>query len=551
MSRKIYDYKKCFELAKQCTSSSEMEKLNASAYNVARNNNWIADYHWFVRKLHTPYTYDEVYEIAKKYNCSSDFQKGDGSAYGKARANGWIKDYSWFIVKQHAPYTREQCFAVAKRYKSRLELAKGNVGVYQAALNHHWLDDYTWFESNQKPFNYWTKERVLEESKNYKTRGEFHDKNGTAYGKARTKGWLDEFTWLKDERIDFSNDKIDCVYSYEFKKKNSVYVGRTLTRRVKERHNEHLTTTTDAVFLFAKENGVSAPKMIILEDNLTLAEGVKKEGYYLEYYRKAGWHLLNRSKTGGIGLLAKNKWTKAKCYEEALKYKSRGDFAISNGGAYDVARRKGWLDDYTWFDVKQRPSGYWNDYENCYNAALNCQTISEFIKEYSAAYVWAKNNGWLKSYTWFLPPTRVKRWEYDACLLIAKEYKTQSEFRKNEPQAYSAAKRHSWLDSFDWLICQSKKPKGYWNYDHCYEEAKKYKSSSEFQKKNQTAWVSARKNKWLRDYSWFSNPNIKWTYDKCKRLASMTTGRYDFRIKFLGAYEASLRNKWLNDFFPN
>ena len=196
-----------------------MKNLNGSAYNVALKKHWLGDYHWFVRKQHTPYTYEEVFEIALEYNCSSDFQKGNGSAYGKARQKGWIKDYTWFTVKQHAPYTREQCFAVAKNYKSRLELAKGNVGVYQAALNHHWLDDYTWFESRQKPFNYWTKERVLEESKKYKTRGEFHDKNGTAYGKARTKGWLDECTWLKDERIDFSNDKIDCVYAYEFKER--------------------------------------------------------------------------------------------------------------------------------------------------------------------------------------------------------------------------------------------------------------------------------------------------------------------------------------------
>ena len=219
MSRKLYDYDACLAIARQCSSSTEMKNLNGSAYNVALKKHWLGDYHWFVRKQHTPYTYEEVFEIALEYNCSSDFQKGNGSAYGKARQKGWIKDYTWFTVKQHAPYTREQCFAVAKNYKSRLELAKGNVGVYQAALNHHWLDDYTWFESRQKPFNYWTKERVLEESKKYKTRGEFHDKNGTAYGKARTKGWLDECTWLKDERIDFSNDKIDCVYAYEFKER--------------------------------------------------------------------------------------------------------------------------------------------------------------------------------------------------------------------------------------------------------------------------------------------------------------------------------------------
>ena len=106
-----------------------MKKLNGSAYNVARKKHWIADYNWFIRKQHTPYSYDEVYEIAKNYTCSSDFQKGNGSAYGKARANGWIKDYTWFRAKQHAPYTYEECYEVALSYKSKRELALANVGV--------------------------------------------------------------------------------------------------------------------------------------------------------------------------------------------------------------------------------------------------------------------------------------------------------------------------------------------------------------------------------------------------------------------------------------
>jgi hypothetical protein len=87
MSKLIYTYDRCYEIAKQCSYASEMQHLNGSAYNTARKNKWLKDYDWFIRKQHTPYTYDEVYEIAKRYNCSSDFQKGNGSAYAKARAN--------------------------------------------------------------------------------------------------------------------------------------------------------------------------------------------------------------------------------------------------------------------------------------------------------------------------------------------------------------------------------------------------------------------------------------------------------------------------------
>ena len=38
-------------------------------------------------------------------------------------------------------------------------------------------------------------------------------------------------------------------------------------------------------------------------------------------------------------------WSKERCKEEALKYKSRKDFQISNRPAYNNAWKNGWLDD--------------------------------------------------------------------------------------------------------------------------------------------------------------------------------------------------------------
>ena len=518
MSRKIYDHDKCYEIARQCSSPTEMKNLNGSAYNVALKNHWIKDYTWFKRKQHKPYTYEEVYKIAKGYTCSSDFQKGNGSAYGKARSNGWIKEYTWFTIKHRSPYTYEQCYEVAKNYNSRLNLARGNVGVYQAALKNGWLDDYTWFESPQNPFNYWTKERVAEESKKYKNRGEFHEKSGTAYGKARRNGWLDEFSWLKDDRIDFSLDKIDCVYAYEFKDYHCVYIGRTLVRRVKDRDKEHLFRDTDAVSLFAREKNIPVPDMIVLETDLTLAEGVKKEGYYLEHYRKKGWHILNRTKPGGIGLLLRNKWSKRTCLEEARKYRTRGEFAECCPRAYDVARQKGWLDSYTWFKEKQKPGGYWDDYDNCYRAASKCRTKSEFAKTVSAAYLSARNHGWIKDYDWFLSESEARsiaraKWNKETCTEEAKKYTTKKEFSTNAHGAYKAALRYGWMSSFDWF------------------------------EDTHTVLHEACKNSWAA--------RKKWTYDACKQLASESKGRADFRKKSCGAYNASWENKWLDDFFPH
>ncbi|MBO7467046.1 MAG: hypothetical protein J6T94_05135 [Bacteroidaceae bacterium] len=448
--RQPYKYEDVLEIAKKCTCSSEMIRLNASAYYVAMDKGWIKEFKWFNRKAHTPYTYEEVYEIAKNYTCSSEFQKGNGSAYGKARENGWIKDYTWFTRKRHKPYTYEACYNVAKNYKTRVELARNESGLYKAALENGWIEDYTWMEDRWQTNVIWTKERVIEESKKYRNRGEFCIKSSVAYSVARKNKWLDELVWLKDERLDFSNDKIDCVYAYEFKEIKAVYVGRTLMKRVQDRDKEHLFVDTDAVRLFAKKNNIPVPTMKILEENLTIKEGGEKEGLYVQQYRNNGWIILNRAKTGGLGYLYKNKWTKKTCYEEAKKYKTRSEFAKKAPGAYFAARKNKWLDEYTWFEMMQPPKGYWAVYDNCYNAASECNSKKEFKKKYPTAYKNSYKNGWIGDYYWLIHKNTPanKKWYYENTLEEAKKCKTRGELGRKCKGAYMAAYVNGWLDTF-------------------------------------------------------------------------------------------------------
>ena len=50
--------------------------------------------------------------------------------------------------------------------------------------------------------------------------------------------------------------------------------------------------------------------------------------------------------------------------------------------------------------------------------------------------------------------------------------------------------------------------KGNWkDYDHCYEEAKKYKNRREFHDKNRKAYYICKENGWLDKFGWL--PNLK------------------------------------------
>lgn len=51
-------------------------------------------------------------------------------------------------------------------------------------------------------------------------------------------------------------------------------------------------------------------------------------------------------------------------------------------------------------------------------------------------------------------------------------------------------------------MTNSKLPRGYWTEDRCREEALKFTTLKEFCRSNHKAYDAARRNKWLKDYSW-------------------------------------------------
>lgn len=354
--------------------------------------------------------------------------------------------------KRKRKWSSESCRSEAIKYKSKIEFQKKNAGAYIYARRHGLLDKFKWLEELKKPNGYWTRERCVEESRKYHSKKEFVKGCPAAHSAAVKNGWLEEFTWLVNQRIDVIQDKIDSVYVYLFEETKAAYVGRTLMKRQRKRDREHIyNQESDNVARYAKSHNVPIPPMTILESNLTLEEGQDREDYWRKWYEQKGYTMLNRSATGigkgSLGTIGQGKWTRKTCREEALKYNTATEFEKNSSGAYAAALRNGWLKDYIWFTILHKK---W-DKETCYNEAKKYNTRFEFFNGCRGAYIKSLKTGWIKDYAWLKSRQNVPAgyWDtYEHCYEEAKKYTSRRSFQNGSMGAYTKSRINGWLDEF-------------------------------------------------------------------------------------------------------
>jgi predicted GIY-YIG superfamily endonuclease len=95
-------------------------------------------------------------------------------------------------------------------------------------------------------------------------------------------------------------NKTDNIYIYLWEEFNTIYVGRT--KNPKSRHYQHRHLESESTYQFSSEHHVEHPKMIIIENNLTLEEGTEREIYWINYYvNNSSYNVLNKSRGGQTG----------------------------------------------------------------------------------------------------------------------------------------------------------------------------------------------------------------------------------------------------------
>ena len=278
------------------------------------------------------------------------------------------------------------------------------------------------------------------------------------------------------------------------------YVGLTVNKA--QRHYSHSLgknpkgkISRSPVYKYYQTINKPVPNPIYLEERLTASEARVKEHEWVIKYQEMGYRLLNTAKTGaGIGSLgsAALKWTKRRVFEEAQKYQSRSEFASKCASAYDVAIKRGWIDQMPWMKEKwSHPTPKWTK-EAVFEESKKYSTRREFEVNSSSAYTKALLQGWLDEMPWI--ELKRKSWTKEEVFEESKKYNSRSSFSRGTSGAYGIARREKWLDEMPWLV---KLSHGKWTKEDVFKEAKKYPARKAFRVGNETAYRTALKNDWM------------------------------------------------------
>jgi hypothetical protein len=291
----------------------EWRKAEPKAYASAYNKGYIEEiclkFGWVIPSkelTNMPNGYwnikENVLAEAKKYKTTSEWKKKSRGSYKSAKRNGWLEEASAHMVKKEL-LTKELCIESAKNFKSMSEWKNSENYMYRVAMNNGWLDEIRLFLGFRviNPKKFWTKERCIEEAKNYNNKGQWRKNSPSSYGKALVNKWLGEccahMSKLQTQRPAKTwKDKNTCLESAKAFNNPSAW-----------------SKAFPGAYSSAIKNG---------------------------WFKEATAHM-DRRKT-----LPNGYWNnKENVIAEARKYTTRKDWVKNSGGSYESAKRNGWLEE--------------------------------------------------------------------------------------------------------------------------------------------------------------------------------------------------------------
>jgi len=303
---KISKYKTFTEWAKAEPKAYHAAEYRGILKEICDKLNWVYKRHSTKRSKTIKWTLELCKQEAKKYLLRAEWAKNSRSSCNAAQKNNWLTECCSHMEphKESKPkgyWTKEKCLEEAKKYNSKTEWAKASFQSYSKARKQEWFKECC---THMKPdLVSWTFEMCKEEAKKYANLSDWHKNHPKTYTKACRKKWVDAC----------------CVHMTSGKKRKGYWTIETCIEEAKKYKTQ-------------KEWNEKSPIS-------------KQKARKLKIMNECCLHMEKIIKPPGY-------WTLEKCKEDALNYKSRGEWIGTS--SYTIARRNGWLDECTKHMIKKK-----------------------------------------------------------------------------------------------------------------------------------------------------------------------------------------------------
>ena len=348
--RVVYTKEVAYEIAKKCKTLSEFQKTNASCYARARQMNWLKDYTWLKRK-NQKYTYEECVEEIGRYANLSNFIENAPDCYKTIVNNNW-EDLLWNLTNDSETMTKEECREIALGFSNPTNFKNNYPNVYNLAVSKGWFDEFDWLDTKNKPKGYWTKERIIEVSKQYDNMNDFMHEQSKAYQEILRLKMSDELPWLKKakvpngywtkEKVTEIAKKYTCASDFKKNDKNAYKAALAMK----------LTDTFTWFIPKCRKPGTWDNKEFVFEKSRECSSMMEFKKKYSGGYKavvKNGWHEEMTWLKQGVEI----HWTEERVLEASKKFKTHGEFRNGDKKAYAAAQRLKLLDKMPWLGDKK------------------------------------------------------------------------------------------------------------------------------------------------------------------------------------------------------
>ena len=558
-----WTYDKCKEEISEMKYLNELQ--GKTILGILNKNGWYHELtKSLIRTKNMYWTKESIHKEAIKYKHRSEFGQKSKGAYIFASRRGWLDDvcshmtFKCGVKKGESFWTKDKIIELAKNYNTRNEFAKGRKKgsnkvdykakyTYSIAGKNGWLDEvcsHMKMNINDKPrYIYaitWEKEKLayVGLTQDWKKRFTDHcaDISGIVY---KT---IEEFGEPKFKVVSKRPVKVERAGEYEERWKIKYEkMGYETINRVK----------TGSLGSYSRMWDYESVKLEALKYETKTEFRIKSGGAFVSAL-KNGWLDDIRSHMK----LIMGYWDVFENVEEqAKKYRTRKDLQRGCRSASEGAYKNGWMDIlYPKENMVIGDMGYWDIKENVIKVCLECKTKKELMFKYSGAYNSARRNGWLDEVCSHMEILYGKWKTIDDIKEEVKKYKSKQEFQKAQPGAYLVIRTNGWLKEVFSIFPKFETKWG--RIETVKEEALKYNSIIEFYKMCGSAYNSARRNGWLDEVcSHMVSEKYPQGYWDVKENVIKESLKYKTRSEFhfnsRGSYGGARRNGWLDELFPN